>query len=164
MIAVILIFILLIMFAFIIRLFYLKPRYTRLFKKDSKNKDRVSISYAILFDVDKVAKLIQKKLANSKDTPVYIQAYRIKQDFDSKQTLEQIKQTILTFQRQLDETIFFNNMYFKDSHDMFIEIWIKYSTDYNYRKKCVKNLCYLYMRKQITFKTLCILFLMFCGF
>lgn len=160
---IILVILILVIAFFCNRLFFLKPSYRRMFKKKGK-EDRVSISYAILFDVDSVVKIVQKKMLKSEEVPLYIEAYNVRKYFENVEDFEQIKQTIISFQNLLHQKIYFNSMYLKDFCDIFIEMWIDYSKYDNYRIRCIKRLKQLYKRREIRFMEMCGLFRMLCDF
>lgn len=149
---------------FVYRLFFFKPRFRRMFKRRSE-RNRVSISYAILFDTKKVAKVVKKKLDKADKTLLCIEAYHVRKCFDVNQSLEEIEQVIISFQNQLSEDIIFSNLYYKDLYEILIEIWIKYSRYENYRKLCLRNLYVLYkMRREINLICFVRLLLILCGF
>lgn len=153
----------LVVITFCIRLFFFKPSYRRMFKKGEKG-NRVSISYAILFDLDSIAKLVQKKIEKSKDEALYIKAYHVGVKFSNTQTLEQIKQTISDFQNKLSKDMFFCNMFYKNYYEILIDMWLRCSMYGNYRIRGVNYLWHLYENRYIKFREFCSLILIFCGF
>ena len=134
----------------IYRLFFLKPRYRRMFRV-TKDKSRISISYVVLFDINAVAEIIQKRLLECPETPLYISTYDLKADFDKNQNLEMIKKTLVHFQDQILYKVPFNCMYYKERYEILLELWVKYSRYDNYRKRCVKRLYRMYRMLEISF-------------
>ena len=147
---------------FIYRLFFLKPRYGRMFKK-SRAKNRLSISYVVLFDIYKVAKLIKKKLEKEPDTILYIRFYDVIQEFSKEQTIEEIENTLIKFQNLALRQIPFGAMYYKDTYEIMLEIWSKYSRYDDYRLYYIKALYHIYQLHEISIWDFFQMIILFCN-
>ena len=151
--------VLLIVFAIIHRMLFLRPRYRHMFKRNEK-ESRVSISYAVLFDIYKIAELIQRKL--KKEPSLYIRAFGIKRDFDRTQTLEMIEETLISFQEEILKSVPFRAMYYKNTFETLLEIWSDYSRYHNYRNNFFRVLYLMYSRREINLPEFFHLVVSFC--
>lgn len=140
----------------------MKPYSKRLFKRDN-NVLYVNISYACLFSVRNIAKLIYMKLKKNSCKCVCIKGFGLEFKFSKKDSLDDIEGKILKFQEYVAEEACFQIMYFRTSKDIMLELWLDNSKDKHYRIKFIKELHYFYKNNMVNKKTKIKILKRFCG-
>lgn len=147
---------------FVYRLFFLLPSSKRMFKTKGM-KDRVSMSYVIMFDIYTVSKIIKKKMEKQKNIPVYISAYGIRREFFIEQSLYEIEKTLRDFQYEIIRTLGFNTMHYKTSYEHMLECWVINSKYKRYRTLFLRHMFSLYGNGEIRLITLLKMLAKFSG-